>query len=143
MPDYLPRDFKLFIKGLFSKVLALCIVIMWFPLQAGQTQNFTFKFTFPEPRLGSRLPCLLDMVACVLRVVMWSDNGSFVLGLNFCLEIPCLLSGVKSITLSNTGLFAALALFATNSEISLMFGLLPACWIPYAIFDNLSMKVKR
>ena len=49
------------------------------------------------------------------------------LKLGFDLEPLRLLSGVTSITLPNTGLFAALAFAATNAEMSFMLGLLPGC----------------
>ena len=53
--------------------------------------------------------------------------GSHDLKLDFDLAPLGLLSGVTSITLPNTGLFATLSLAATNAEMSFMFGLIPDC----------------
>ena len=58
---------------------------------------------------------------------MWVKDGSRDLKLGFDLEPLRLLSGVASITLPNTGLFAALAFAATNADMSFMLGLLPDC----------------
>ena len=54
-------------------------------------------------------------------------DGSHDLKLGLDLVPLRLLSGVTSITLPNTGLFAALAFAATNAEMSFMLGLLPDC----------------
>ena len=55
------------------------------------------------------------------------NDGSPDLKLGFDLVPLRLTSGVTSITLPDTGLFAALAFAATNGEMSFMFGLVPDC----------------
>ena len=72
----------------------------------------------------------------MLSVVIRLDGSSLNFKLNLCLVLSRLMSHLTFIMLANTGLFAALALTATNAEMSLMFGLLPDCWIPSAISTN-------
>ena len=107
----------------------------WFPLQAGQARNFAFKCPLPEPHLDWFL-WLRDVVPWVMRVVIRVKDGSRDLKLDLYLVPLRLLSGVTSITLPNTGLFAALAFAATNAEIPFMFGLLPDCWMASATSMN-------
>ena len=85
-----------------------------------------FKCPLPELHLDW-FPCLPDEVPWVLSVVIRVKNGSRNLKLAFDLVPLRLLSGATSITLPNTGLFAALAFAATNAEMSFMLGLLPDC----------------
>ena len=108
----------------------------WFLLQAWQARIFAFKCTLPEPHLDW-LPCLPDAVPWLMSVVIQVNNGSLDFKLGFGLVPLYLLSDVMFIMLPNTALFAALAFAAMNAEMSLMFGLLPDCWIESATSTNL------
>ena len=71
------------------------------------------------------------------------NNGSLDLKRGFDLVPVRLMSGVTSITLPNTRLFAALAFAATNVEMSFMFGLLPLRLLNIIChFNELGTKIK-
>ena len=120
----LPHYLNTHIKDLSFKILSFHQNMI--PVTAGQARIFAFNYPLSEPHLDW-FPCLPDTVPWALSMVIRVRDGSRNLKLGFDLVPLCYLSGVTSITLPNTGLFAALAFAATNAEMSFMLGLLPDC----------------